>query len=552
MVSSASAVVTVTCKPPGDPVPPIFSLDVVRYDCFMQSDAPIAINSYQVTLPCMAAPQGGATGTVIPLVIPPDPCTTPGASPQCVFDDFQAVCGNGSLCVVGLPGQCAGGVCVPFGGGFGFCLNEGMCEPASPFIDSARADWVFFAVAGSTSILTEGTCPGTPPVLSSSLPAGMGNTHPANTPRYLGSFYFRVGGCAEGVFSITVQGAGAPANPTDATRMRRTDNSLVDLTPVPEIITVVVPSMDMGQCCNGSTCLGVSREICCLNEQGGTLWNFGLNCASSCVCQSDGQCTDGNPCTQDVCIPGHPNSNVIGCVFTPSVPAGFCCDSTGGAPLDPLNDGNECTVDSCGPGGYPAVHDAPAANGFVCASDGIPCTLDRCNNGACTHDAAAANGMGCPDEGNVCTVDICFSGACQHDAAAANGNICQGDGNECTLDVCDNGVCTHPDYNTFPCETIGDCPQPSMSCTGSPGNPGLCVCTPMGGACFGDIAPQPNGNGVVDVDDISCVLDGFANMSSCPDADLVPCGGNGVIDVSDIAAILDAFAGIVPCGTPCG
>jgi len=64
---------------------------------------------------------------------------------------------------------------------------------------------------------------------------------------------------------------------------------------------------------------------------------------------------------------------------------------------------------------------------------------------------------------------------------------------------------------------------------------------------YGDLV----GNGVVDVSDISCVLDGFESLASCPFADLHPCGGNGVIDVNDISAILDAFSGISACPNAC-
>lgn len=69
-------------------------------------------------------------------------------------------------------------------------------------------------------------------------------------------------------------------------------------------------------------------------------------------------------------------------------------------------------------------------------------------------------------------------------------------------------------------------------------------------------APVPYGNvdcvaGIVDVDDIFCVLDGFANPDDCPFADLFPCEGNGLVDLDDIFAVLDAFAGEAACPNPC-
>jgi len=105
----------------------------------------------------------------------------------------------------------------------------------------------------------------------------------------------------------------------------------------------------------------------------------------------------------------------------------------------------------------------------------------------------------------------------------------------------------------LPCEQLSDCPPNATGCTGSIGNPGLCVCTTPSGPCYGDVfPPPPNGNHVVDIDDILCALDGFTNFSLCPQSDIFPCGGNGIIDVDDLLAILDAFSGIAQCGVPCG
>jgi len=61
-----------------------------------------------------------------------------------------------------------------------------------------------------------------------------------------------------------------------------------------------------------------------------------------------------------------------------------------------------------------------------------------------------------------------------------------------------------------------------------------------------------NLTGVIDVDDILCVLDAFAGTGTCPGVDLYPCGGNELIDVDDILVMLDAFAGTAePCPDPC-
>jgi len=67
---------------------------------------------------------------------------------------------------------------------------------------------------------------------------------------------------------------------------------------------------------------------------------------------------------------------------------------------------------------------------------------------------------------------------------------------------------------------------------------------------YGDIAP-PGGDGVVNLDDILCVLDGFENMGDCQSGDILPCGGNALIDIDDILAVLDAFSGESACPGAC-
>jgi hypothetical protein len=100
-----------------------------------------------------------------------------------------------------------------------------------------------------------------------------------------------------------------------------------------------------------------------------------------------------------------------------------------------------------------------------------------------------------------------------------------------------------------PCVAVVDCRNDpannacnAVTCTGT--------CTY---ACrkFGDITPAtcPNmGCGVVNLDDILCLLTGFGNFASCPNGDLRPCGGNGIINLDDILDALAAFGGDNPCG----
>lgn len=55
------------------------------------------------------------------------------------------------------------------------------------------------------------------------------------------------------------------------------------------------------------------------------------------------------------------------------------------------------------------------------------------------------------------------------------------------------------------------------------------------------------------LDDILCVLRGFAHYNDCAAADIhPPCTGQGIINLDDILAVLAAFAGTNPCFLVCG
>jgi hypothetical protein len=59
---------------------------------------------------------------------------------------------------------------------------------------------------------------------------------------------------------------------------------------------------------------------------------------------------------------------------------------------------------------------------------------------------------------------------------------------------------------------------------------------------YGDLVIQPGDDGIPDVTDLICALDGFRLASACPQADIAPCGGDGTRDVGDVLVILDLFA----------
>ncbi|MEK6675664.1 MAG: YncE family protein, partial [Planctomycetota bacterium] len=65
---------------------------------------------------------------------------------------------------------------------------------------------------------------------------------------------------------------------------------------------------------------------------------------------------------------------------------------------------------------------------------------------------------------------------------------------------------------------------------------------------YGDL----DGSGIVDIDDLGCTLNAFMLLSSCPAADIFPCGGgDGLVDLDDLIGLLNAFAGISLCPGPC-
>jgi len=69
---------------------------------------------------------------------------------------------------------------------------------------------------------------------------------------------------------------------------------------------------------------------------------------------------------------------------------------------------------------------------------------------------------------------------------------------------------------------------------------------------YADIAP-PGGDGVIDLNDILCVLDDFGNPANCAgNADIYPCSPpDGTIDLNDILSVLDAFGNNNACPDAC-
>lgn len=121
---------------------------------------------------------------------------------------------------------------------------------------------------------------------------------------------------------------------------------------------------------------------------------------------------------------------------------------------------------------------------------------------------------------------------------------CCGDSDCGALEVCD--AATHVCVSSgFACVTLLDCKldPDDNGCNHSTCPSGVCVYNCVR---YGDVQP-PGGNGIVNLDDILCILAGFSNPATCPNADINPCGGNVIINLDDILAVLGAFSGANPC-----
>lgn len=198
-------------------------------------------------------------------------------------------------------------------------------------------------------------------------------------------------------------------------------------------------------CDDGSVCTG--DDHCAAGQCTGTLT----------------ACTDGNPCTQDVCDP------LAGCQHPPA--DGTMC-----------NDGNECTEnDLC-------VEGACMGQSASC-SDGNQCTLDSCTfEGGCIHTQPP--GFPCSD-GNACTAsDKCYQGACK-----AGKPVSCDDGDDCTQDSCNPLTgCSNQPLTGTPCYDHDACTKDDIcamgKCIGQPivcGDSNFCTqdtCDPATGCVF--------------------------------------------------------------------
>ncbi len=166
---------------------------------------------------------------------------------------------------------------------------------------------------------------------------------------------------------------------------------------------------------------------------------------------------------------------------------------------DTIPDSCQLSGNDCNGNSIPDDCELAGNDSIPVGGDGIP---DGCN---CLVHGDCGPGETCEPCTNVCVTNGC---PCTTQADCRN-NLCPDD-NACNHAYCVSGTCL------FTCER------------------------------YGDVQP-PGGNGQVNLDDILCLLAGFANLASCPNADIIPCGGNAIINLDDILSVLGAFAGANPC-----
>ena len=176
----------------------------------------------------------------------------------------------------------------------------------------------------------------------------------------------------------------------------------------------------------------------------------------SCKAGTALTCSDGVPCTKDVCDP------VTGCSSTPD---DLAC-----------SDDNDCTEDICDPvGGCQQFVVAPGAP----CEDGNPCTTgDSCLGVTCK----AGTAVDCSD-GIDCTMDSCTAeGTCVN---VANNDACD-DGSPCTANACDalDGCYAIP-LSAIPCSDGDPCTQNDACLDGAcvPGGPHPGCGAPPGYVC---------------------------------------------------------------------
>ncbi len=344
-----------------------------------------------------------------------------------------------------------------------------------------------------------------------------------------------------------------------------------------QIETALCP---IGGCCTGNTCTNTNVVAC--NAGGGNYLGDAVACTFACAsgacCRPDGSCTNATTFASCVGAPMQPTTYFGGtmcatanggvcppandrCGFAATLTDGTTPFSNAGA----LDDGAEdfcatsattqdiwynytatctgdVTISLCG--------FTPDFDSTLSVYTDTTCPIDTASRIACNDDFDCDN-SGAPD--GASWSEVTYAATMGQQVKVRLGSF-QGGGESGAGEII---VSCAAAPMGCPCTTLVDCRNTACmddnGCNHATCVSGFCVFT-----CerYGDVQP-PGGNGVVNLDDILCILGGFANFANCPNADINPCGGNGVINLDDILAVLGAFSGANPCtctenGTPGG
>ncbi|MBM4354836.1 MAG: hypothetical protein FJ109_13785 [Deltaproteobacteria bacterium] len=251
-----------------------------------------------------------------------------------------------------------------------------------------------------------------------------------------------------------------------------------------------------------------------------------------CVGLTAKDCSDGNPCTDDTCMP------LAGCSYkvnplpcddgNPCTTGDKCSLGTcvGGKPID-CNDNNPCTKDACDP--VLGCTHAPLAG--TC-DDGNPCTTgDKCDKGICVGTSV----MDC-DDSNPCTKDICTPNGCAQENLAGP---CS-DSNTCTVgDQCEAGKCKPG--TAMKCNDLNPCTNDSCDpATGCAFVPNEAACNDGNACTAGDTckAGTCQAGAVGDPDDSNpCTTDKCNAKDGCVfTLNTLPCDDGDACTAGDVCA----------------
>ena len=204
---------------------------------------------------------------------------------------------------------------------------------------------------------------------------------------------------------------------------------------------------------NGNACGYAVGDGSCTSSNGSVVCDSGA-CSTTGICEPAGgcevnaDCSTGNVCKANACVPGCSISGVF-------------------YPANTQNPANSCQV--CIPASSTTAWSS-VSNGTAC-NDGNLCTQgDVCQSGTCVGEPVVCNPSDACHVAGTCNPS---TGACSN-PTAPDGTTCN-DGNACTQsDVCQSGTCTGT----------------PVVCTASDACHTAGTCNPSTGACSNPTAPN--------------------------------------------------------------